>query len=143
MMSHPYESGPTPEIGEILQREQVMSSVPVSIEAPLDVRVLPAKKGRWDSITLVVGSPRIVMDADLRVKRWITAVSLPAGSTATAIVLGNEAQVKAPNGPFGFIYTPGLNVPPLEGISEETWAVALGPANQQVVFSFRAEFWAD
>ena len=142
-MSELYETGPTPDVEEVLQREPAMSAVPVELAQPVDVRPVPAKRGRWDSVTLVVGAPRIVLDADPRVKRWITAVSLPSGSTATSIILGTEAQIKAPNGPFGFIYTPGLNVPPFEGISEETWAVAVGGAGQLVVFSFRAEFWAD
>lgn len=142
-MTEMYDTGPVPDVEEVLQREPVMSAVPVSLQEPVDVRALPAKRGRWDSVTLVVGAPRIVMDADPRVKRWITGVSLPSGSTATAIILGTEAQIKAPNGPFGFIYTPNLNVPPFEGISEETWAVALGPAAQLAILSFRAEFWAD
>lgn len=138
-----YETGPVPDVEEVLQREPAMSAVPVSLQEPVDVRALPAKRGKWDSVTLVTGQPRILFDADPRVKRWITSCSLPTGSTATAVMLGSEAQVKAPNGPFGFIYTPGLNVPPFEGVSEETWGVALGPANQIIVVSFRAEFWAD
>lgn len=142
-MTESYEYGPVPDVDEVLQREPVMSAVPVSLQEPIDVRPLPAKRGRWDSTTLTVGVPKIVMDADPRVKRWITAVSLPAGSTATAVMIGSESQIKAPNGPFGFVFTPGLNVPPFEGISEETWAVALGPANQLAAFSYRAEFWAD
>lgn len=226
-MTQMYEQGPTPDVEEVLQREPIMSAVPVTIQEPVDVRQLPAKRGKWDSIMLTVGTPRLVLDADPRVKRWITSVSfpttpntttpavtnqvplaasgvaaynnnpvgviqniaggtvtviavngvttgvtsgaffVPAGGTitvtytvapttynttgvpvagtlaATAVVLGSESQIKAPNGPYGFFYTPGSTPPIFEGISEETWGVALGPVNQSAVFSFRAEAWAD
>ena len=142
-MSETYEHGPVPDVDEVLQREPAMTAVPVELAQPVDVRSLPAKRGRWDSITVQVGTAKLLLDADPRIKRIITGVSLPSGSTATAIIIGSESQIKAPNGPFGFIYTPGLNVPPIEGVSEETWGVALGAAAQLAVFSYRVEFWAD
>jgi hypothetical protein len=142
-MSVPYETGPQPGVEDVLQREPVeMSAIPVRVDGPLDVRVLPARRGRWDSVTVIAGQPRLLLDYDPRIRRYLILPVLPLASTATGIIMGSENQVKAPNGPFGFIAPPSVPLT-TEGMNEETWVTALGAAGQPVIVSVRAEFWAD
>jgi hypothetical protein len=139
----PYEHGPTPDVEEVLQREPYeMAAIPVKLEGPTDIRVMPSKRGRWDSLTIVAGQPRLLLDYDPRIRLYRLLPSLPTGSTATGIILGTENQIKAPNGPFGFIMPPAASLI-VEGCESETWVTALGAAGQLVIVSVRAEFWCD
>lgn len=119
------------------QIEHDYPCVPVDVKNIPSVRVLPARRANMLTYTLpgqgAVNS-ELVCGADPRIKR----VYFTAG--ATAVWIGTETQIKAPNGPYGFKIPAGANSPGFEGVDENLWAVA-DSATSSV--SVRVEYWAD
>lgn len=133
-----YSPGPDPSVADVLQEAPVpVECVPVHIIGIPDVRLLPAK--RSSNRTFIMPAPGVgnivgpVIDADPRYKRvWVVATGNP-------VYIGTETDIKAPNGPFGFLI-PTLVAVPLEGFDKPHWAVAITGA---AVLTMRYEFWAD
>jgi hypothetical protein len=123
-----HESEATPDLGEVLQEDSLISTVPVRIEEAAGFWLLPNRHVRYDS--QLVGDTQWIQVLDGSKKR----------ARATLMAIGQPIRIRTSSSGTGMAWPASV---PFPVFHTEKVQVLCGTPAQTVEIGISEEFWAD